>query len=157
MPMHRSRSALLSWFGCGFSPFAPGTVGSLGALPFAALITWLWGQPALFLGSIAVFLLGWALSHAHLRSNPHIKDPQWIVIDEVAGQWLALSVAPLNPFLFAAGFALFRIFDVLKPWPVRWADQRLPGALGIMLDDMLAGLYAAISLVVLQYLWGQVG
>jgi len=69
-----------------------------------------------------------------------------VVIDEVAGQWLTLLVAPPDLLLYLAGFLLFRLFDIRKPWPVSWADQSLPGGLGVMVDDLLAGLYAALFL-----------
>ena len=72
-----------------------------------------------------------------------IKDPSFVVIDEVAGQWIALLPAGLDPVLFVAGFLAFRLFDIWKPWPVSWADRDVPGALGVMLDDLIAGAYAA--------------
>ena len=78
------------------------------------------------------------------------KDPGWIVIDEVAGQWLALLPAPLDPLFYALGFLLFRIFDIWKPWPIRWADRNMHGGLGIMLDDLLAAVYAALALSALR-------
>src|SRR3954467_8712731 len=138
------RTMFLSWFGLGLVGPAPGTLGSAGALPLAVIIVWVWGQNALFTAASAVFLLGWFLTALQLRDVPDEKDPQWIVIDEVAAQWAVLAVAPLNPIWYLAGFALFRVFDIAKPWPVSWADRKVPGALGVMLDDALAGLYAAI-------------
>jgi len=146
---------VLSWFGCGLAPRAPGTVGSLGAIPFAALIAWVWGPLALIPAAVIVFILGWWVAARYLRGATAIKDPQWIVIDEVAGQWIALAAVPLDFIWYALGFGLFRFFDILKPWPVRWADRRVPGALGIMLDDVLAGLYAAGVALVLRALWTQ--
>lgn len=82
----------------------------------------------------------WAIP-LYLRRNPG-EDPGEIVIDEVAGQWVALLAVPAEPLLYLAGFALFRFFDIVKPWPVSWADRALPGAIGILLDDILAGVYA---------------
>lgn len=84
-------------------------------------------------------------------------DPGEIVIDEVAGQWLALLSAPLTPLAYALVFLLFRIFDICKPWPVRWADRQVPGGLGIMLDDLLAAVYAALALLVLLAIGGVFG
>ena len=143
------RRMVLSWFGCGLSPVAPGTVGSLGALPLGAAIHWSFGPQALAVSAIIIFFVGWGVAAAHLggeqgRGEPHVEDPQWIVIDEVAGQWLALAAVPLHPLDCLLAFVLFRVFDIAKPWPVSWADRRVGGALGIMLDDLLAGLYAAI-------------
>ncbi len=69
-----------------------------------------------------------------------------MVVDEVVGQWLTLLSAALDPLLYLAGFAFFRGFDIVKPWPIGWADRRIPGAYGVMLDDVLAGLYAGVLL-----------
>ena len=147
--MHPKRPAaatpemiVATWFGCGLSPKAPGTVGSLGALPFAWMILaygdWVWLAGAV----VAASLIGIAASRIVLRKSG-IKDPSFVVIDEVAGQWLALLPAGLNPYLFVAGFLAFRLFDIWKPWPVGWADRKVPGATGVMLDDLIAGIYAA--------------
>ncbi len=73
-------------------------------------------------------------------------DPRPVVVDEVAGQWLALLPAALDPLHFAIGFLLFRLFDIAKLWPVSWADRSLHGGLGVMLDDILAGAYAGFGL-----------
>ncbi len=149
----RIRVLFLSWFGCGLLGKAPGTLGSLGAVPVAALMVWTWGPNSLILASILIFFAGWVVTAAHLKGGGDTKDPQWIVIDEVAGQWATLAAAPFHPAWYAIGFLLFRVFDIFKPWPVSWADKKVPGALGIMLDDMLAALYAALSLIALQFLW----
>jgi phosphatidylglycerophosphatase A len=138
------RHMVLTWFGCGLSPKAPGTVASLGAMPLGALIHWGFGADTLFTCAILLFLIGWAVGVAHFRNQNEIEDPQWVVVDEVAGQWLALTVVPLSIGGFTLAFVLFRLFDILKPWPVNWADRTVGGALGIMLDDLLAGLYAAV-------------
>ena len=143
----------LTWFGAGFSYHAPGTVGSLNALPMAVLIAWLGGGRALAVAALVPFALGMFYTERYLRSQPEVKDPQWIVIDEVVGLWMTLAVVPLNFIWYALGFLFFRLFDIFKPWPVSWADRRAPGAWGIMLDDVLAGLYAAGVLVGLQLLW----
>ena len=79
------------------------------------------------------------------------------MIDEVAGQWLVLVPAPLDPLAYAAAFVLFRIFDIWKPWPARWADRRVEGGLGIMLDDLLAAVYAVLGLLVLLTITGKSG
>ncbi len=143
----------LTWFGAGFSYHAPGTIGSLNALPMAAGIVWFAGANVLALAAIIPFVLGMIYTKRYLQSTPDAADPQWIVIDEVVGLWITLSVVPLNVIWYALGFGLFRLFDIYKPWPVSWADQHVPGALGIMLDDVLAGLYAAGILIGLQYVW----
>ncbi len=103
------------------------------------------------------FFADWALTTAHLKNPSNDEDPQWIVIDEVAGQWITLAVAALHPLWYALSFALFRLFDIVKPWPLSWRDRQVSGALGIMLDDVLAALYAALSLITLQLLWNRLG
>jgi len=141
-------------FGAGLLPAAPGTWGSALALPLAWLLHWAGGFALLAAATLAAFILGlWAVRAETAGRAEH--DPGEIVIDEVVGQWLALF--PLSfgltwmgaaPHLFpwpgwVGGFVLFRLFDVLKPWPVSWADrQRTP--LGVMLDDVLAGVLAAV-------------
>ena len=139
----------LSWFGLGLLGRAPGTLGSLGALPLAAALSLLGGPWLLFAAAVAVFGLGWRLSVLHLRDVAG-EDPQWIVIDEVAAQWAVLAVLPLSLPWYAAGFAAFRLFDIAKPWPVSWADRAVGGGLGVMLDDALAALYAIAVLLCLR-------
>ena len=139
------RHMILSWFGCGLSPRAPGTVGSLGALPLGAALQWSFGPAVLVYAAMALFFAGWWIAAVHLRDGFDGEDPQWIVVDEVVGQWIAMAALPLHPLTLILAFALFRLFDIAKPWPVSWADTRVGGALGIMLDDLLAGLYAAIA------------
>ncbi len=144
----------LTWFGLGLINRGPGTLASAGSLPLAALIVWMAGPLALLGAAAAIFALGYFLVSLHLRADPELKDPQWIVIDEVAGQWATLAVVPLSLGWYLLGFALFRVFDILKPWPVSWADRR-PGAFGVMADDALAAGYAAIVLWAAYSLWTQ--
>ena len=157
------RRALLThpggWIACGFgsglSPLAPGTAGSLAALlPWLALreLDWPW-----YVGALALaFALGtWAANVAITRLR--LADPGAVVIDEFVGQWLALLPLVLQPRgwpWLVAGFALFRLFDVWKPWPVSWADRRVGGGLGVMLDDVVAGAYAALLLALGSWLAG---
>lgn len=135
---------LASGFGAGLSPVAPGTVGSA-----VALLPWLWLRelpPAAYFGIVvAVFALGVWVSQM-LVAKMQAEDPGWIVIDEFVGQWLALAFAPPGWIWLLAGFLLFRLFDVWKPWPVSWADRNVGGGFGVMLDDALAGLLAGIVL-----------
>jgi phosphatidylglycerophosphatase A len=139
-------------FGSGLSPVAPGTAGSLAAmLPWLALRELQW--PLYLIVVAAAFALGvWACSW--LVRELRTDDPGAAVWDEFVGLWIALL-----PLLWVgarlwhvvAGFILFRIFDIAKPWPVSWADRRIPGGFGVMLDDALAGFYAAGALVGLTY------
>ena len=80
-------------------------------------------------------------------------DPGPVVVDEVAGQWLTLAIVPLDAIWFVAGFCAFRLFDIVKPWPVGWLDRRVKGGFGVMLDDIAAGLYAAVLLYIAQILF----
>ena len=117
---------IASWFGSGLLPGAPGTWGSLAALPFAWLIVLYAGKWPLLAAAIIVFFIGWAASHFAIRDQSD-NDPGWIVIDEVAAQWLTLVALPLNIFAYAIGFALFRLFDIWKPWPIRQVERRCGG------------------------------
>lgn len=141
---------IATWFGAGLLPGAPGTWGSLAALPVAWLIHWAAGPAALAVAVLVVFGLGiWATGRVIGGSLG--EDPGAVVIDEVAGQWLVLLAVPLDPLLYAAAFLVFRIFDILKPWPVSWADRAIKGALGVMLDDILAAIYGAALLAFLAW------
>ncbi len=143
----RGRALFVSWFGSGWLPWAPGTWGSLAALPFAWLLLRYGGSSSLAFAALALFGLGcWAADIAAREAQ--VKDPGWIVVDEVVGQWLTLLAAPFNLVGFAAAFLLFRLFDIWKPWPIGWADRRLEGGFGIMADDVLAAVYAALVLMI---------
>lgn len=139
-----------TWFGCGLAPKAPGTVGSLGALPAAWLILVYGGWSWLAVAAVAATVLGIVATAAVLKRSS-VKDPSFVVIDEVAGQWIALLPAGLDPVLFVAGFLAFRLFDIWKPWPISWADRAVPGALGVMLDDLIAGAFAAALVYAIGY------
>ena len=140
---------IATWFGVGYMPIAPGTWGSLAAMPFAWLIVMLGGQNLLFVFILGTFVLGWWASEAYIRRVGG-KDPKAVVIDEVVGQWLTLSVITPDIIMYGLGFLVFRIFDIFKPWPIGLADHRINGGIGIMVDDVLAGIYAALSLYLIN-------
>ena len=145
---------LATWFGAGVLPVMPGTWGSLAALPFAWVLHMKFGANGLAIATTIVLAIGVWAADVYAKEIDD-DDPGAVVIDEVAGQWLTLALAaPLDPLFYAAGFLLFRVFDILKPWPVNWADDQLKGGLGIMADDIIAAGYAAIVLVSLGYLMG---
>jgi len=150
----RLSTIIASGFGIGYFPIASGTVMSAIAVPFAIVIARAGGGVAVIVASLIVFLIGiWACGD-HVRATGR-DDPSECVIDELAGQWLAcagvsLGFGPGTAPEFALTFLLFRLFDILKPWPI-WAAEKLPGGLGVMADDMLAGLAAAIIGGALQY------
>jgi phosphatidylglycerophosphatase A len=139
-------------FGAGLSPVAPGTVGSAVALlPWFALRELAWA-PYLLVVTLAFALGVWASGIVIARLR--IADPGAIVWDEFVGQWIALMPLlwfPRNVGWMLVGFALFRLFDVWKPWPVSWADRALEGGFGVMFDDVLAGIYAALVLALLLH------
>jgi phosphatidylglycerophosphatase A len=136
--------------GVGHAPVAPGTVGS--ALTALALGVLSPSPLALVVMLLAVILVGTWAAHEAERSLGG-KDPGAIVIDEVAGMALAVLTLPLTPAVLIAGFVLFRVFDIVKPYPAN-ALQRLPGGVGVMIDDLVAGLYALLLLVVARALVG---
>jgi phosphatidylglycerophosphatase A len=121
---------------------APGTWGSLVALPAMLL-----GREGILVLALVITAVGWAAVFDVLRGRS-TEDPGWIVVDEVAGMLVALAALPAGAGWRGAvlAFLLFRAFDILKPWPVSWAD-RLHGATGVMLDDILAGAIAAALLL----------
>lgn len=136
---------LATWFGCGLMHPAPGTWGTLGALPIGLILLALGGKIVLLIGIIIVIPLGlWASAKFETMTGTH--DNSMIVIDEVAGLWITLLATTLNPLSILLAFALFRFFDILKPFPVGWLDRNLSGAKGVMADDLMAGVYAGICL-----------
>jgi phosphatidylglycerophosphatase A len=141
---------LATWFGAGLSRKAQGTCGSLAALPCVWLMMRDFGQAGLAGAIILVFLCGWWAA-SRIEEKTGESDAQYIVIDEVAGQGLALLFVPLDLTLYFVGFLLFRLFDILKPWPVNAVESRLKGGLGVMADDLAAGAYAALSLNILSF------
>jgi phosphatidylglycerophosphatase A len=138
---------LATWFGCGYAPKGPGTAGSLAAIAIAwALHEYVGVGPLGFAILAAGLTLPAIWAAGATARETGLKDPQIVVIDEVVGQWLALAgAAELNWKTFLAAFALFRAFDIWKPPPVRQLE-RLPGGTGIVLDDVMAGFYAALVL-----------
>lgn len=143
MPSRWSPLALLAtWGGSGYLPRMPGTWGSLAALPCAALIHWLGGGVALAVAALLVTALGIWVAHRYMALRGG-DDPQEVVIDEVAGQWIALAPLALDPLAYLVGFAAFRLFDTLKPWPIRWFEG-LPGGWGVVMDDVVAGVFAGV-------------
>lgn len=157
------RRALLAtpagWLACGFgsglAPVAQGTFGSL-----AALLPWLLLRqlplPLYVFTLLAGFAVGvWACNVASRALG--VADHRSLVWDEFIGQWVALLPLLLLPspwWMVAGGFALFRLFDVWKPWPISWLDRRVKGGLGVMIDDVLAGVFAAIGLLLVAHLLG---
>ena len=137
-------------FGLGLSPIAPGTVGSL----LGVALAWLTLDSGLIVQAgiaAAMFAAGiWICGNSSRRLGQH--DPGGIVWDEIAAMYATLLVAPATITAWILAFGLFRAFDIVKPWPIRELDHRLGGGLGIMLDDLVAALYAAILLALYRWL-----
>jgi phosphatidylglycerophosphatase A len=138
--------AIATFFGCGYSPVGPGTVGSVAAILIAIAIH----NRVTFL-ILSVLLLPpaiWAAGKVAIYESR--KDPQIVVIDEVIGQWITLAGAStLNWKSFLAALLFFRLFDIWKPWPVRQLEG-LSGGTGIVADDVMAGVYGALAIFVLD-------
>jgi phosphatidylglycerophosphatase A len=147
LPLRHPAALVATAGGIGLLPLAPGTWGSLAALPCAWAISAVAGRAALLAAAVLAFALGSWASATLARASGH-HDPQFIVIDEVAAQWLALVAAPLDWRAYLAAFLLFRVFDIWKPWPVRAIERRVQGGPGIMLDDIAAALYAILLLLI---------
>lgn len=141
---------LLSYgLGTGLLPGAPGTFGTAAAVPLFFLMQPL-GPPLYLAVVLGLAALGVALCAATARALA-VHDHPAIVWDEVVGYLVTMAAAPLDWRWALAGFVLFRLFDIAKPWPIRWVDRRLHGGLGIMLDDVLAGLYGWLALQALGW------
>jgi phosphatidylglycerophosphatase A len=134
---------LAAWGPCGFSPIAPGTVGTLGAVPLAWALSRL-GWPA-YLGATALLLVLGVVAADRAGRHWGVVDASPIVIDEVVGYLLTMALVPFSWLTALSGFVLFRLFDVVKPWPVSALD-RIKSGLGVMLDDVAAGVLAWVAL-----------
>ena len=132
-------------FGAGLARWAPGTAASALALPAAWLLRSYTGTLGLAVATLVVVVVGvWAAGACERRTGT--RDSPAIVIDEVAGQWVALLLVPPAPAAYGVGFVLFRLFDVVKPWPIGLIDRHVKGGFGVMLDDLVAGVFAAVLL-----------
>jgi phosphatidylglycerophosphatase A len=145
--------SLATFFGIGRSKYAPGTAGSLATLPLAFVLAYFYGLWGILAGVVLSFIIGVTATTEVLKYTPH--DPGFVVIDEVAGQLLSFAtVAELLYhnlhawWIYLCGFVLFRLFDIVKPQPVRWADRKILNAWGVMLDDIIAGVYAMLILYI---------
>lgn len=161
VPVAPPRLILTTWehfiaygFGSGLAPKAPGTWGTLVGLPFWFLLHWLAPEPLAYVGAcVLLFVFGcWICGESSRLLGLH--DAPGIVFDEIVGFLITcfpLLYLPADaaewPWLIAA-FVLFRFFDIIKPWPIRWLDRKVEGGLGIMIDDVLAGIFAALCIVV---------
>jgi phosphatidylglycerophosphatase A len=137
---HTPSSYIATWFGAGNAPKAPGTWGSLAALPLGYILHEAYGSTALLIAAFITFVVGVVATDRYMAEANITGDPKEVVIDEVSGMWLVLAFVPMTLTGYAIAFALFRFFDILKPFPISWADKHIKGAFGVMLDDTLAGI-----------------
>jgi len=137
-------------FGSGLAPKAPGTAGTLVAIPLYLslnqLLLWQYLAIVVIVTVVGIWICGVAARQLGAHDHPSI------VWDEIAGYLITMIAAPIGWIWVVTGFALFRFFDIVKPWPIRLIDQRIKGGIGIMFDDVLAGIYALVILQVLR-LW----
>lgn len=140
-----------TWFGCGLMRPSPGTWGTLAGLPIAMILMALGGHVALILGAGILFILGlWAAKEFEKMTGQH--DSPLIVIDEVLGITLCLlPVVGMHPAYILLAFALFRFFDIVKPFPVSFFDKKIKNAYGVMLDDVMAAIYTILLLIAINY------
>lgn len=137
-----------SGLGAGYSPIASGTVGTVISIPIFVYLS-RWGTPGVLIGLAAIVVLGIPAA-GHVERSLGTGDPGRVVIDEIAGYLLAMAGSPVMAGHIIAGFFLFRFFDIVKPPPVRQAEKLFQGGLGIMADDLLAGVYTWVSLRLLE-------
>nr|CRH07126.1 Phosphatidylglycerophosphatase A [Candidatus Magnetococcus massalia] len=126
--------------GSGWSPKAPGTVGTIASIPLGVLAMWGGFTLHMLLFVLSCVIGLWASERGRILLKR--EDPGSVVIDETAGLLLTLFFVPFTPLGILAGFILFRLFDIWKPWPIGWLDRHIHGGLGIMVDDLVAGLMA---------------
>lgn len=143
-PLHSVAQFLATGFGSGLSPKAPGTAGTIMAVPLylaLAQLPLLWYSVAVIVSALAGI---WICGRASRELGVH--DHPGIVWDEFVGFWITLWALPLSLTWVIAGFVLFRFFDIVKPWPIGWLDKRVDHGLGIMIDDVIAGVMACACL-----------
>ncbi|MEQ9152192.1 MAG: phosphatidylglycerophosphatase A [Parvibaculum sp.] len=141
-----------TWFGAGLLRPAPGTWGTLAAFPFAFAISWVGGPWLLAVAAVAAFAAGvWASGIYCVAARK--DDAPEVVIDEVSAIWLVLAALPMTPAGWIGAFFLFRLFDIVKPWPIGAVERRFKGGLGVMIDDALAAVCAIFAYILIDLVW----
>ena len=135
-------------FGSGLSPIAPGTAGTIIAIPLYLLLTqfdfWIYLAVTLFVTFAGIWVCAYTANKLKVHDHPSI------VIDEIAGFFITMALVPNELIWIAIGFVLFRFFDAVKPWPISWIDKNVKGGLGIMIDDVVAGAVSLLCMVLLM-------
>ncbi|HUK11628.1 MAG TPA: phosphatidylglycerophosphatase A [Stellaceae bacterium] len=144
-PLNNFAMLLATAGGTGLLPWAPGSFGSVVGVALAALVVPIFGVSALLVACLILFLSGWWAAGRVARVSA-IADPGFVVIDEVVGQGLVLATVPPSIVNYAGGFMLFRLFDIIKPWPINAVERRFRNGFGIMADDLMAAVYAGVGL-----------
>ena len=139
--------------GLGYAPVAPGTVGTLGAVVIHYFLLASLPLLSYILLWLIIFELGCYLSHQIMKWRGE-DDPQVIVIDEALGYWVAMFAVPATPLYILAGFLLFRFFDIIKPWPANYFDKKVRNGFGIVMDDVIAGIFTNLILQLIKILSG---
>jgi phosphatidylglycerophosphatase A len=132
-------------FGAGLSPKAPGTMGTLVAVPLCVLLM-LYTNSTVYLIVLAAALVVGIFICGYTARKMGIDDPKGVVWDEIVGYLITMLGLPVSWVWFLAGFLMFRLFDIWKPWPIRWADRHIKGGFGIMFDDVIAAVFACVLL-----------
>lgn len=135
-------------FGSGLLPKAPGTFGTIAAIPLFLMLSqfnlWLFISVTIFISIMGIFICGYT------SKSLGVHDHSGIVIDEIAGYLITMIAVPAEWLWILTGFLLFRFFDILKPWPISWVDKKIHGGFGIMLDDVIAGLLSLLCIHLLM-------
>jgi len=145
----------VTFFGAGLSPKAPGTAGTLAAIPLTFFLIWL--GPFFHMTATVVLTIAAIIACEKYEKQIGGHDHSHIVIDEVVGFLITMTWLPLTWQSFAFGFLLFRLFDILKPWPISHFDKKVTGGLGVVVDDVVAGIFANILLQVIYTKTGWLG
>jgi phosphatidylglycerophosphatase A len=132
-------------FGAGLSPKAPGTIGTLVAVPLCVLLM-LYTNSTVYLAVLAAALVSGIFICGYTARKMGVDDPKGVVWDEIVGYLITMLGLPVRWVWFLAGFLMFRLFDIWKPWPIRWADRHIKGGFGIMFDDVIAAVFACVLL-----------
>lgn len=135
---------IATWGGSGLAKKAPGTMGSLAAIPVGMLLQYFFGIPGLLVGIFLCIWIGTDAVHYYMHQTGR-EDPPEVVVDETLGMWIAAIPAATHWQLWLLAFALFRFFDIKKPWPCSFYDKKRKGAWSVMMDDLFAGLYALLG------------
>jgi len=142
---------IATFFGSGLAPKAPGTFGSLAALIIGVALEYYRGTIILAASAAICLIIGTWATHVYIKATNQ-EDPKEVVIDEVVGMWLTLLIFPNTYAGIAIAFISFRFFDIIKPWPVSYFDKKVKNAFGVMMDDVVAGLYPAIIIYIIMFI-----